>query len=406
MHDPGRIAIVGGGPAGSFAATELARTGCEVLLFDEKLAWEKPCGGGVTDKALARWPFLRSSEIERNWVDKCELISSSGRKAAFRLDHQIAIFSRVKLNGLLLDRAQAAGTAIYRERILRIEGKAGEWRLTTPASTYTVTFLVIAAGARNSLRAQLSAPLGPENFMVAAGYYIPGNHHTVQIKFLKGLHGYIWIFPRADHFSAGICGRMKGKSTAELRRLLEDSLPEFGLDHNDATFYAHIIPSLTPAALRSVPFCGDGWAMIGDAAGFVDAITGEGLYYAFRSAELLSNALLAGVPEQYPFLVRNDFLGELEHAARIADRFYTGEWMGESVIERMIQLTDRSPQFRKLMRDLFSGSQEYSDLRERLYRSLPRITAEALASTLWSKAGQRIRPHNTQVNSPARLSSP
>jgi flavin-dependent dehydrogenase len=146
--------------------------------------------------------------------------------------------------------------------------------------------------------------------------------------------------------------------------------------------------------------------MIGDAAGFVDAITGEGLYYAFRSAELLSNALLAGVPEQYPFLVRNDFLGELEHAARIADRFYTGEWMGESVIERMIQLTDRSPQFRKLMRDLFSGSQEYSDLRERLYRSLPRITAEALASTLWSKAGQRIRPHNTQVNSPARLSSP
>jgi flavin-dependent dehydrogenase len=133
--------------------------------------------------------------------------------------------------------------------------------------------------------------------MVAAGYYIPGNHQTAQIKFLKNLHGYIWIFPRADHFSAGICGRMQGKSTAELRRILEDSLPEFGLSLDGASFYAHIIPSLTPDALRNGSFAGNGWAMIGDAAGFVDAITGEGLYYALRSAELFSQALLAEAPE-------------------------------------------------------------------------------------------------------------
>jgi geranylgeranyl diphosphate/geranylgeranyl-bacteriochlorophyllide a reductase len=405
MRDRGRIAIVGGGPAGAFAAAEFARAGREVLLFDEKLAWEKPCGGGITDKALSRWHFLRDAEIERNWVDRCELISSSGRRAAFRLDRQVAIFSRVKLNGLLLDRAQEAGAELLHERVLRIEGEAGEWSINTSASTYTANFVVLAAGARTSLRSQFSAPLGPENFMVAAGYYIPGNHHTVQIKFRKALHGYIWIFPRADHFSAGICGRMKGKSTAELRRILEDSLPEFGLNLNGASFYAHIIPSLTPGSLRNSQFSGDGWAMIGDAAGFVDAITGEGLYYAFRSAELLSNAVLANAPEQYPALVRSDFLGELEQAARIADRFYAGEWMGGSVVERMIQLTGRSPQFRKLMRDLFSGSQEYSDLRERLYRSLPRIAAEALVSTLWSKAGERTPPHNAKINSTASLSS-
>lgn len=58
--------------------------------------------------------------------------------------------------------------------------------------------------------------------------------------------------------------------------------------------------------------------------------------------------------------------------------------MGGSVIERMILLTSRSPRFRDLMRDLFAGAQEYSDLRDRLYGSLPRIAAEALASTLWN----------------------
>src|SRR5438309_10681604 len=119
--DPKRIAIIGGGPAGAFAAAELARAGQEVLLFDEKLAWEKPCGGGLTDKALARWPFLRQSAVERNMISNCELIAPSGAKVRFPLDKQIAIFSRVALNGLLLARASSSGATVLRERILHVE---------------------------------------------------------------------------------------------------------------------------------------------------------------------------------------------------------------------------------------------------------------------------------------------
>jgi flavin-dependent dehydrogenase len=389
MPDLQRIAIIGGGPAGAFAAAELARTGREVLLFDEKLAWEKPCGGGLTDKALARWPFLRDAQVERNWVSDCELIAPSGRRVRFALERQIAIFSRLKLNGLLLDHARAAGALVNRERVLQIDGVAGRWTIMTANRSYAADFIVIAAGTRNSLRGRFTAPLGPENFMVAAGYYIPGNHQTVQIKFLKDLHGYIWIFPRADHFSAGICGRMQGKSTGELRRILESYLPQFGLSPDGANFYAHLIPSLTPDALRNSAFAGNGWAMIGDAAGFVDAITGEGLYYALRSAELLSEALRSNAPEKYAELAKSDFLPELDHAARIANRFYGGEWLGGPVLERMIQLTQRSARFREIMRDLFSGAQEYSDLRQRVYEKLPRIAMEAAVSTFRTTLGRR-----------------
>ena len=88
-------------------------------------------------------------------------------------------------------------------------------------------------------------------------------------------------------------------------------------------------------------------------------------------------------------MVKADFLSELEHAARIANRFYGGVWMGGHVLERMIQLTQRSPQFREIMRDLFSGAQEYSDLRERVYKKLPRIALEAAVSTLWNTLGRR-----------------
>src|SRR5438067_6292601 len=270
MHVPGKIAVVGGGPAGAFAAAELARAGREVLLFDEKLAWEKPCGGGLTDKALQRWPFLRDAAVERNWISRCELIAPSGSKVSFELNRQIAIFSRLTLNALLLERAQAAGAQVIRERIVNIARTDGLWHLESLSNNFSADFVILAAGARNSLREHFCARLGPENFMVAVGYYIPGSHRTVQIKFLKELQGYIWIFPRADHFSAGICGRMNGTSTADLRRILEAALPDFGLSLDGAGFYAHIIPSFTVEALQT-PFAGDGWAMIGDAAGFVDA---------------------------------------------------------------------------------------------------------------------------------------
>src|SRR5258708_21418056 len=213
--DPKRIAIIGGGPAGSFAAAELARAGREVLLFDEKLAWEKPCGGGLTDKALARWPFLRDTQVERNWISDCELIAPSGRKVAFQLGRQIAIFPGLALNGLLLERARKAGARVLRERITRVDGTPGDWNLQSSAGSYSTDFVVLAAGARNPFRGQFSQAIGPENFMVAVGFYVPGTRHVAQVKFLKGLHGYLWIFPRLDHFSAGVFGPMKGKRPAK-----------------------------------------------------------------------------------------------------------------------------------------------------------------------------------------------
>src|SRR5262249_36247146 len=130
------IAIIGGGPAGSFAATELARSGCKVLLFEEKLAWEKPCGGGMTPKAIERWPFLRDAVAERNWVAGCELVAPSGRKTRFQLGSQIAIFSRLTLNGLMLHRARESGASIFGERIVNVEGNPGNWILTSASAQY------------------------------------------------------------------------------------------------------------------------------------------------------------------------------------------------------------------------------------------------------------------------------
>ncbi len=380
------IAIVGGGPAGALAGSLLAASGHEVILFDEKLAWEKPCGGGLTHKALQQYPFLAKSG-SGNPVEHCELISPSGQRVRFHLQHPVAVFSRLALNGLLLDRAQRNGVEVSQERVTRVERQNEGWRIIAPQREYHASFVILAAGARNPFRAQFLSPISPDDLMVTAGYFIPGRASLMQIQFLQGITGYIWVFPRADHVSAGIACKMREISTSELRRILEHWLKQKGFRLQGATFYSHILPSFRPQTFDQLQVCGEGWAMIGDSAGLVDPITGEGLYYALKSAELCASTLLAGQPENYRRLLEEDVLPELRLAARVSQRFYRGQIFGDSVLERMVFLTAQSASFRDLMSDLFAGIQGYRDLRTRLYKLLPAVMAEGLAGSVrwpWS----------------------
>jgi flavin-dependent dehydrogenase len=255
--------------------------------------------------------------------------------------------------------------------------------LATPHGEYSASHLVIAAGARNPFRGQFAAPISPHDLMATAGYFIPVHTALMQIQFLSGISGYIWVFPRPDHVSAGIAGKMGETSTRALRHLLEQWLDQNGFSLDGATFYSHILPSLRAQTMEALEVSGDGWAMVGDSAGLVDPITGEGLYYALRSAELCAEALVAERPQDYKQRLEEEVLPELRLAARVCDRFYRGQVFGDSVPERMVALTAQSDKFRELMSDLFAGIQGYRDLKARLFRILPTVMAEGLATTLF-----------------------
>ena len=222
----------------------------------------------------------------------------------------------------------------------------------------------------------------PDDLMVTAGYFIPGQSSLVQIQFLKEITGYIWVFPRPDHLSAGIAAKMGETTTAELRRRLELWLGENHFNLEGARFYSHILPAFRSQTLDEMEVCGDGWTMIGDSAGLVDPITGEGLYYALRSAELCAGALLAGDPTQYRVQLGEEVISELKLAARVSQRFYTGQIFGESILERMVALTEQSESIRGLMSDLFAGMQSYRDLRSRLLRTIPSLMLSGLNGSM------------------------
>jgi len=375
------IAIVGGGPSGSICAERLAGAGFNVTLFDEHLAWEKPCGGGLTHKAIEAYPFLLNGPHPKKLIYTVELISSGGHRALLPMDQPIVIYSRAVLNGLLLERAAAAGCRLVRSRVSHVDTSRDGVRLQAGGREHNADFAVIASGARNTLLPQ-TRPLRPEDLEMTLGYFLPGQADGIKVKFLRHFEGYLWSFPRCDHLSVGICGSMARHTSQELRGHLHDFLHQEGFDFPAGRFYSHVLPSPQPQTLRARRVVGRNWALVGDAAAWVDPITGEGLYYALRSGDLLGQALAEGRCEEYPSRVRKDFSADLEFATRVARWFYRGRFLGAAVATRMIQFVQRSAAFRELMGDLFSGAQDYRSLKRRAWAQFGVTVAEIAASLL------------------------
>ncbi len=360
------IAIVGGGPAGALCGERLASHGFHVTIFDERLAWEKPCGGGLTHKAIQAYPFLLEGSQPKKIVRTAELISGGGHRARFEMSHPIVIYARKVLNGLLLDRAIAAGCTAVCSRVTSVDTDGAQVHLTVGGEARHSDFVVLAAGARNQLLPETTA-LGTKDLEVTLGYFVPTEEDILKVKFLKEFEGYMWSFPRADHLSVGICAKMGQSPAQQLRRHLDQFVDEEKIPMSGARFYSHMLPSPQAQTIRNRRIVGRNWAMAGDAAACVDPVTGEGLYYALRSGDLLAQALVDGQPQAYPERLRGAFSADLELAAQIARKIFRGNFLGGAITTRMVQLLNYSPAFRDLIRDVFSGSQDYRTLKQRLW---------------------------------------
>ncbi len=363
------IVVIGAGPAGSTAAEQMARAGFHVRLLDEKLAWEKPCGGGITYKAYQRYPYLQSNPAERRNIFTCELQATDVKPYRFELNHPLLIYSRRDLNAMLIERAAAAGASVEKVRVTGVERLDKGWRFSTPNGSMEASYAIIATGARNVLR-DFGTAWSPQNTMLAMGYYVPGQLDSVTIRFFPWLQGYIWLFPRGDHISAGICG--KKSEHRSLRSTLERYLDEAGIAWHGADFYAHLLPALESVHWRENRLAGEDWMAVGDAGGLVDPITGEGIYYAIRSGDLAARVLAdESIPintkaQAYVSDIQQDFAADLELASKICRLFYLGHTGIGTVPQRMIQFARGNVQIRRLLQDLMSGTQDYTGLRERL----------------------------------------
>ncbi len=393
------VLIVGAGPAGSFAAELLAKAGVRVALFDGRPeGMPKACGGGVTAKALKAWPQLLNA-VGRT-VDELDMYSPSGKRLHLKLDEPFAIYSRIAFDCYLRDRAKAAGAQVFSTKISARTIKRTEsgWTLRgADGAEWRGQVLVGADGAGSAIARMLAGPLPPSEMEVAFGYRAPlperGAAPTV-VAFLPNWVGYAWAFPRPDHISFGIATTQDAFEHEPLDKLLWDFMIGYYRQREDdkaqiwtsrktdqqrdarikdrlagtAERYAARIPGLNDITWDKRRACGDAWALLGDAAGFADPVTGEGIYYALRSAELFAESFLDGNPLNYERRWREDFGAELRRASQVRRRFYGNFW-GAPFTERMIEFARGHRGIKRVLGDLVAGEQGYTDLKKKLARS-------------------------------------
>lgn len=288
--------VVGAGPAGSTMAYRLAREGVKALLLDKtRFPRDKPCGGGISVRAKRELPIDPEPVVERV-VDRLEL-SFRGRRAFVRGGSKplASLTQRRRLDQFLIEQAVDAGVDFRdgvavseaSERGARVDGKWIESQL-----------LIASDGANGSTAKSLGLAHKPmygvafEGNLAASRCDLERWRSTVVIELGTIPGGYCWIFPKGDHINVGVGG---WESTGPaLRNYLKDFCKQRGLEYSKLqNLRGYRLPGRQPGAALA---CGRA-ALIGDAAGLVDPLAGDGMYAAFLSSRLASDAameLLAG----------------------------------------------------------------------------------------------------------------
>jgi flavin-dependent dehydrogenase len=376
-----KVAIVGAGPAGALSAALLARDGAQAVVFDASHPREKPCGGGLTAKALRLLPPAPADDpLPVRRLDRCRFDSGAGDSVEVRLAQPVGIASRRSLDAWLLRRAVAAGAVHVAERVIAVDAR-GRVR-TSGGRDETFDVVVGADGAGSLVRRTLLSPTPPSRLMMAAGWFARGDAEMV-VRFMPDLRGYLWLFPRPGHVGVGICAPLGRVPTRRMIDRLEGEVMRAfpALADDEAPRYAHTIPSPSADARSLLEIAGEGWALVGDAAALADPITGEGIYYGLRSAEVLAETLREdGSPRRYPERALEAFGRELLRAAALHGRFYA-----PGFARRMVRFAGRSAVIRGVLADLVLGEQGYAGLKHRLLRASPRFALEYAASTVGAR---------------------
>jgi geranylgeranyl reductase family protein len=303
--------IVGAGPAGSTCGYILAKNNRDCLIIDRKeFPRDKLCGGGLTPKAhiLINQIF---GDIQYDYfpVKKIDLYSGKKYACSFSLDIEIRNVKRKDFDHILLKEYEKSGGDIITDTVVNIE-EAGnkKYILLKSGRKLSCDYLIGADGANSIVRRHLQ-PGFKRGYVWLEKYVHDKSMMDMRVFFdSKFKNGYLYLFPNNGGYIAGY----GGKNTK--LKVFENALSDIGLSNNNKTKGAYI-PMYDKL---SYPFRND-IILAGDAGGYADSMTGEGIYFAIKSGE---NAAVS-IINKADFRLQNKGVTEtIKKRKRMADLFY------------------------------------------------------------------------------------
>ena len=360
--------VVGAGPSGATAAYELARGGLRTLVVEKaKLPRYKTCGGGITHKAARALPFSIEAVTERTLYRADFSWQTAKPYVVVSREPLVYMVQRSRFDNYLTEQAVGAGATLMDETSVKsVEAGDGSERATvrTTQGDFTADFLIGADGATG--RVARGTGLMSERWALAAlESELVADDETMEywrdkmgidLGTLRATYG--WVFPKGDHLSVGVGG--------------VPALDDYGslLKSYDAKHTAARVPVvkrvlrshgyLLPCRRPGAPVQKGRVLLVGDAAGLVEAFTGEGIFWAIKSAQIAARSILkdGGLP-RYQQRLDRVLMPDLMSARR---------WMRVYVMvpRACYALPKRVPIFWRAVCAIIRGERRYAHIRRRL----------------------------------------
>ncbi|GAA3754980.1 NAD(P)/FAD-dependent oxidoreductase [Terriglobus aquaticus] len=400
------VVVVGAGPAGATAAYQMGLAGAKVLLLDKAKAFprEKPCGGGLSARLLQRFPYVRefldAGEVPVNPIRRVHLESPDGTRVTHEQENDpiLYLIRRWEFDAALFRRAESVCTVRTGVTIRRCEVKPTHVELETTEGEIITAPLVIGADSANSviarhtgLRTEAAHKEYAVDMMEETTYdrlQVADRESIYLFLTLTQTFGYGYIFPKTEHLNLGFGCKLdwyltalRGKG-ADHHAEWVDTLKQKG-DVTGETDRGGYKAFPIPVSGPLVKTYADRVLLAGDAGGFVNAFTAEGIYYAMTSGSLAADVALKSIRSQrydgrqlsaYQKAWQREIGDDLRHSVEIQHRLFNGSGRMDS----LVRSAKSDPELLRLIIGYSMGSARYDELRSYMMRS-------TVPTWVWSK---------------------